>query len=258
MTDPTPSPPRLHAAARDGFGQNASDYEQGRPSYPQDAVSFLSDRLGLGRTRLVLDLGAGTGKLTRLLVPTGAVVLAVEPVAAMRRELAAAAPAALVCAAQAEALPVRSARVDAVVCAQAFHWFATTEVVQELARVLRPAGGLALVWNVRDNSVPWVRSFTDLLRPYEGDRPDHNRGDWRAAFLPDGPFHALETTTFRHDQPMTPELLVARAASMSFIGTMDPPRRKAVLAEVRELGESVGTSFPLPYRTEVHLTALRS
>jgi SAM-dependent methyltransferase len=247
----------MHAVALAGFGQNASDYEQARPSYPPDAVTFLVDNLALGPGRITFDVGAGTGKLTRLLAAAGAEVVAVEPVAAMRTELRASTPSALVCAAMAEALPVRSGRADAVVCAQAFHWFATDAVVAEFARVLRPGGRLALVWNVRDNSVPWVRSFTELLRPYEGDRPDHNGGDWRAVFSARSPLGPLETTTFRHDQPMTPDLLVARAASMSFVGAMDPAARDEVLSRVRDLGRSVGESFSLPYRTEVHLTAPR-
>ena len=250
-------PGRLHATAREGFGQNASDYEQARPSYPPDAVSFLVERLDLGSGRVVLDVGAGTGKLTRLLAPIGALVVAVEPVEAMRRELRGGVRSAVACAALAEALPVRPGHADAIVCAQAFHWFATAEVVDEFARSLRPGGRVALIWNVRDRSVPWVSRFSELLRPYEGDRPDHNRGEWRAAFSPDGPFDVLRTTSFRHDQPMTPALLVARAASMSFIGAMDPARREAVLAQVRELGEGVGPSFPLPYRTDVHLARRR-
>jgi SAM-dependent methyltransferase len=248
----------IHATATQGFGQNAREYEQARPTYPPDAVQFLADRMHLTAGRTVLDVGAGTGKLTRLLLPTGADVVAVEPVASMREELLRLVPAAITVAGAAEALPLASGGVDAIVCAQAFHWFATVEVLIEFGRVLRADGGLALVWNLRDNTVPWVREFTELLREHEGDRPDHNTGQWRAAFTgSESPFLPPETTAFFHAQPMTPELLVARAASMSFVGAMDESTRTAVLSKVRELGEAQGRAFELPYRTEIHLANRR-
>ena len=248
---------RVHAAALVGFGENAADYERARPGYPAEAVAFLAERLGLGPGRTVLDVGAGTGKLTGLLGQTGAAVVAVEPVASMRAQLRRSVPWAPLCAATAEELPLRSGSVDAIVSAQAFHWFATEEVLEEFARVLRPDGALALLWNLRDNSVPWVHAFTELLRPYEGNRPDHNRGEWRSAFRSDGPFGALETTSFGHEQAMTPELLVGRAASMSFVGAMESVARTALLDTVRMLGQAQGTAFSLPYRTDVHLATRR-
>jgi SAM-dependent methyltransferase len=247
----------LHPAAAVGFGHNATDYELARPVYPPDAVDSLVGRLDLGPTKVVVDVGAGTGKLTRLLLPSGVAVVAVEPVESMRTELRQTSPQALVCAATAEHLPLASGRVEAIVCAQAFHWFATPGVLREFARVLKVGGGLGLLWNVRDNSVPWVRSFTDLLRPFEGDRPDHNDGQWRSPFETDRDFGPIDTRTFFHEQSMTPGLLVSRAASMSFVGALDDSTRADVLERVHELGCRQGPSFGLPYRTDVHLTFKR-
>jgi SAM-dependent methyltransferase len=249
--------PRIHSTADRGFTRNAGDYERARPSYPPDAVRFLVDQLGLGPGRTVVDVGAGTGKLTRLLVDSEAAILAVEPVAAMRAQLTQLLPGLTVVDATAEDLPFESASVDAIVCAQAFHWFATALTLKEFARVLRPAGRLALVWNLRDNSVPWIQEFTDLLRPYEDDRPDHNQGTWRQVFETDGPFEPLRTESFFHEQPMTPDLLAARAASMSFIGTLDEVTRSELLDRVRARGQAQGSSFAMAYRTDVHITALR-
>jgi SAM-dependent methyltransferase len=251
------STPRIHQTADRGFGHNASDYERARPSYPPDAVQFLVGQLGLAPGRVAVDVGAGTGKLTRLLVDSGATIVAVEPVTAMRALLTEGLPGVTVADATAADLPFESGSVDGIVCAQAFHWFATVATLQEFARVLRPAGPLALVWNVRDNSVPWIQEFTDLLRPYEDDRPDHNRGTWRLVFDGDGPFEPLSTASFRHEQPMTPDLLAARAASMSFVGALDEKTRAALLEQVRHLGQTQGPSFTMGYRTDVHITHRR-
>lgn len=247
----------VHRIAATGFENNATEYELARPSYPPEAVAFLIDRLELGPGRTVADVGAGTGKLTRLLVPSGAAVVAVEPLAAMRAELLRALPAAEVHDGVAEHLPFANSSVDAIVCAQAFHWFATTEVLDEFARVLRPGRRLGLIWNLRDESLEWVRAFTELLEPYEGGRPSHSRGLWREVFERDGPFGPLETTSFSHSQKMTPELLVSRAASMSFIGAIKEPMRGEVLKRVRALGERQGEKFVLPYRTDVHVAVRR-
>jgi SAM-dependent methyltransferase len=247
----------VHRAAAEGFGHNAADYERGRPEYPAEAISFLAARLDLVPGRTVVDVGAGTGKLTRLLVPTGATVVAIEPVEAMRAELVRVLPELTVHDATAGDLPFGPASVDAITCAQAFHWFGTVGVLHEFARVLKPGRGLALIWNHRDMDVAWVREFTGLLREYEGDRPDHNEGGWRAAFDGDAPFTALRTTTFSYEQSLTPELLVARAASLSFIGALDEATRADVLAHILRLGQAQGQQFVLPYRTNVHLSVRR-
>ena len=150
----------INEQAEAGFGRGAATYERGRPSYPADAIDVLVRELGIGPDRDVLDLAAGTGKLTRLLVPTGARLVAVEPVAAMADQLRTAVPGVEVHDGTAEAIPLPDGSVDAVVVGQAFHWFDAPVALAEIARVLRPGGGLGLIWNERDSSVPWVAELT--------------------------------------------------------------------------------------------------
>ncbi|TMM16368.1 MAG: endonuclease III, partial [Actinobacteria bacterium] len=154
-----------------GFGLAADAYERGRPDYPADALAFLVERLDLRPGRTVADLAAGTGKLTRLLAPTGADVIAVEPIAEMRAKI----EGARVLDGAAEAIPLADASVDAVTVAQAFHWFRAGEALVEIHRVLRPGGGLALVWNVRDERDPIHAAVSEILAPLERDTPRRHR-----------------------------------------------------------------------------------
>ncbi|HET9559925.1 MAG TPA: methyltransferase domain-containing protein, partial [Actinomycetota bacterium] len=153
-------------------------YERGRPGYPAGAVEELVRVLGIGPGATVLDLAAGSGKLTRQLVPAGATLLAVEPSAAMRERLA----GVRVLAGTAEAIPVAGGSVDAVTVGQAFHWFDGPRAVAELHRVLQPGGRVGLLWNVRDESVPWMAAVTAILDRHAGDAPRYRDGRWRAAF----------------------------------------------------------------------------
>ena len=143
-------------AAAQGFGQGAEAYESARPSYPPDAVGEIARVCALGPGRRVLDLAAGTGKLTRLLVPAGAEVVAVEPVAAMREVLGSVLPGVEALDGTAESIPLPDASVDAVTVAQAFHWFDAPVARAEIARVLGGGGARVLVWDTRDRSVDSV------------------------------------------------------------------------------------------------------
>jgi SAM-dependent methyltransferase len=242
----------VHRHAAIGFGRASAAYERGRPDYPLAAVDHAVARVRLDGSGVALDLGAGTGKLTRLLEGRAARVVAVEPVDAMRAELVARAPFAEALAGTAEAVPLSDASVDAVFCAQAFHWFDGPRALVEIARVLRPAGGLALIWNARDQSVPWVAELTALLDHHAGDAPRHRSNAWRGVFEGHARFTPLETATFAYQQPIaSTEALVDRVASISFVASLADEPRAALLDEVRALGARHRvTSFP--YRTEVH------
>ena len=172
----------VHPAAAKGFGHGADTYVRGRPDFPAAALDWLRDDLGLRGGKTAVDLGAGTGKFTRLLVETGATVIAVDPVAAMLDRLKRDLPGVTALQAQAQHIPLPDAVADAVVCAQSFHWFATAESLAEIRRVLKPGGALGLIWNVRDPSVDWVARLTRIMAPYEGDAPRYDLGEWRAAF----------------------------------------------------------------------------
>jgi SAM-dependent methyltransferase len=248
----------VHEVAEQGFGREAEEYERVRPSYPAEAVAWLVDNLGLGPGRTVLDLAAGTGKLTRLLVPFGAAVLAVEPVDGMRRGFVAAVPGVPMVAGVAEALPVAGESLDAVTVAQAFHWFDADRAFGELARVLRPRGRVGLIWNARDRSSDWVNEVWSIMDRVEKRAPwrDHEHGD-DSAPRPRGGFGPLHTETFRHEQSITPEGVVGRVASVSHVAVLPPAERQRVLDEVRDVlahhPDARGRQeLRLPYRVDVY------
>ena len=147
------------------FGAVAEQYERARPTYADDALRWLAGRIGIGPGRRVLDLAAGTGKLTRQLVALGASVVAVEPGDAMRSLLERVVPEAESFAGSAEAIPLAGASVDAVTVGQAYHWFRAEEALAEMHRVLRPGGAVALLWNQWDEDDPLQRQIDALLEP---------------------------------------------------------------------------------------------
>jgi SAM-dependent methyltransferase len=247
-------------AAAGGFAHNAEAYERARPSYPAEAVAHVVGHGGLGPGRRVLDLAAGTGKLTRLLVASGAEVVAVEPVAAMRAQLSAAVPGVEVLDGTAEAIPLPDASVDVVTVAQGFHWFDPPAALAEVARVLRPGGHLFLVWNMRDRAHDWVRAFGELLVEGDLERPydEYHAVDYAAvvAEAGAGAFTPVERWATSWEQATDEELLVERAASVSVVGNLPPAAREVVLDRVRRLARThpdlAGRPwFDFPYTTAV-------
>ena len=238
----------LHPATH-GFELAADAYERGRPDYPADAVAFLVERLDLRPGRTVVDLAAGTGKLTRLLVPTGADVIAVEPIAAMRAKIG----SARVLDGTAEAIPLPDASVDAVTVAQAFHWFRADVALREIHRVLRPGSGLALVWNVRDETDPVHAAVSSLLRPIERDVPRRHRRNWLEVVDESALFTPAVRTTFAHEQLVDEDGFVERFMSISFVASAAPDVRERIERELREIAREVGAPIRLPYVTEVYL-----
>ncbi|SDP25550.1 Methyltransferase domain-containing protein [Ralstonia sp. 25mfcol4.1] len=238
----------IHHAAAQGFSSQADTYARGRPEYPAELGAWLRDTLGLAPGKTVVDLGAGTGKFTRLLVPTGASVIAVEPVDAMRAQLSGKLPEVRAVQGSAESMPLPDASVDAVVCAQAFHWFANSAAMREIGRVLKPGGRLGLVWNVRDESVGWVARLTEIMTPYEGDAPRFYKGDWKKVFPADG-FGPLGLTRFPYTHTGAPEqVIVDRVMSVSFIASLPQPEQDAVRARLHAV---IGGDPALQGRDEV-------
>ena len=225
----------VHAVARQGFAKEAAAYARGRPDYPAALQGWLHDALALDAGRAVADVGAGTGKFTPLLVATGAQVIAVEPVDAMRAQISAAQPAVRALSGTADALPLADASLDAIVCAQAFHWFATRAALDEFARVLKPGGRLGLVWNVRDEAVDWVAELTRITAPYEGDAPRFHNGAWRQAF-PHPAFGPLQESVFPHVHQGPPQqVVVDRFLSVSFIAALPADEQARVRAQIEDL-----------------------
>jgi SAM-dependent methyltransferase len=219
--------PYRHAQSR-SFGSAASAYERGRPPYPKEAVDWLLPP----RAWRVLDLGAGTGKLTRQLVERGLEVVAVEPLAEMRAELARAMPGVQILEGIGEAIPLPDGSVDAVLAAQAWHWVDPPRAVPEVARVLRPGGTLGLVWNTRDERVPWVAALTALLADAGEAGPDTGPMDWPTVGTPFGKIELL-SVEWSHDLPG--DAVLDLVASRSYVILLPEKARIALLARVREL-----------------------
>jgi len=248
----------IHDTAAAGFSAGSGAYARGRPSYPEEAVEFLVRELGLGSGTKVLDLAAGTGKFTALLVPTGAEVVAVEPVKEMGDQLRASVEGVEVLEGTAEAIPLPDGSLDVVTVAQAFHWFEPDAALSEIARVLRPRGGLAMVWNRRDESVPWVARMNELIRWHEFRYGNYDAVDWPDIVARSGRFSPLEHRTFRYEQTLDREGLEARLRSVSYIAAMDSEERDAVVALGMGAVEGMSAPFVLPYNTLVYWCSKRS
>jgi SAM-dependent methyltransferase len=227
----------LHNAASIGFAKEAVAYSRGRPNYPLEVSDWLTTTLGIGPGTVAVDVGAGTGKFTRLLDNTGASVYAVEPVDAMREQLVTDLPGVNALSGTAQNLPFPDGYADVIVCAQAFHWFATNTVLAEFHRVLKPGGRLALVWNVRDESVDWVATLTEIIVPFEGDAPRFHKGDWRVPFQNQSTgFTDLEETHFGYHHVGPPdEVIMDRFMSVSFIAALPEKDNAAVRQSIGNL-----------------------
>ena len=248
----------VHDVAQRGFDSGAAAYDRARPSYPPDAVAWIVAHLRLGPGTTCCDLAAGTGKLTALLVPSGARVLAVEPVEGMRELLHASLPSVAAVAGTAETLPFRDASLDAVTIAQAFHWFDADRAFAELSRAVRPGGGVALIWNARDRSVDWVDALWSIMDRVEKRAPwrDHER--WSDSALGDRHgFGPLAEAVFRHSQTLDVQGVIDRFASVSHVAVLPEAERAAVLDEVRTVLATHPdirgrTEVAIPYRVDAY------
>ena len=241
----------MHPAA-ESFRSVADLYERARPGYPAEAVAFLVDRLGLGDGQVVVDLAAGTGKLTRELVGHGARVVAVEPLDEMRAVLARLLPEVEEIEATAESLPFADGSIDAVTVAQAFHWFDPDRAFPEIARVLRPGGALALVANHRDLGDTLQAEIRDIVESYRGDAPSANVRPWQDWLAgPQTLFGVEEKRAFPWELACTADMAVERIASVSFIAALEPDEREAALDRVRAAVGGRPEPFPFRYTTGV-------
>jgi SAM-dependent methyltransferase len=228
------------AEQANSFGAAAAAYQRARPPYPAAAVEWL---LVGGATR-VLDLGAGTGKLTRQLCERGLDVVAVEPSLRMRQQLAQAVPEARLLPGTAEQIPIADGSVDAVLAAQAWHWVDPQRAVPEVARVLAPAGWLGLLWNMRDESEGWVADLGRIMHSAGADDSD------ALDPLVGPPFGSLERHQVAWQYRLACAAILDLVASRSYVITMRPDARAALLAEVRRL---LATHPDLAGRNDVEL-----
>jgi SAM-dependent methyltransferase len=227
------------------FGPVAEAYDRGRPGYPGDAVTWLVGSPG----STVLELGAGTGKLTVELAALGHDVHATDPSAEMLEILRERVPTARVSQSPAEEIPLGDCSVDVVVVAQAFHWFDLDKALPEIARVLRPGGDLSLVWNERDTRIPWVRRLGDLIGTQEQLR------DPAQPLVESGLFGFVEERDFKIWQDINRETILDLVTSRSNVAVLDEPARQARLAAVSAFYDDYGRGMDgmqLPYVTRCY------
>ena len=245
-----PDEDELQARAR-SFGSVAAGYAALRPSYPADAVGCLLGREG---SRDVLDLGAGTGLLTEVVLDLGHRARAVDPSPEMLAELSVRLPAVATAVGTAESIPADDASVDAVVAGQAAHWFDPAPAAREIRRVLRPGGLLGLIWNTRDVRVPWVAALEELIadeaRGHEADRGVVDR--FAAELGAD-----VQVTESGITQRVAPDEVVGGIATRSYVALMGGARRAEFLAGIRDLlaghpGTRGRQEIDLPYRTHAY------
>jgi ubiquinone/menaquinone biosynthesis C-methylase UbiE len=239
------------------FDKTAELYERARPGWPLEALDHVIQDLGVDRTATVLDLGAGTGKLTRVLIDRFGTVVAVERLDGMRTLLESLIPKAKTHAGNAESIPLGDDSVDAVFSADAFHWFDGELALAEIARVLRPRGGLVLMWNEPDKPTePSIAAAGALLNERGSSERQIDRyasGAWRKAFAGSS-FEELNEARFEHRQVVDREQLLAYFASMSWIAVLPDEEREELLNEVRGLLEA--DAYTRFWRADVYWTRL--
>ncbi len=231
-----------HAVPAQSFDRAALEYERARPSYPEG----IFDLLPLDATAEVLDLGAGTGKLTRLLAARYRRVVAVEPLDGMRAILERVVPDATTLAGTAESVPLPAASVDGVFAAQAFHWFANDDAVAEIARVLRPGGVLCVVWNESREPSPLPPAYAAYLeRLHAPSLEAIQSGPSTESLLARAPFEELQSASVEHEQVQDRSDVLAFAASVSWIAHRPEAERRRILAELAELLPEGEYRFPM-------------
>lgn len=218
-----------HEHMSTSFGRAAATYEAGRPEYPAAAVAWMLEPVATRTPLRVADVGAGTGKLTRAVLALGADVVAVDPDPAMLDQLRTRLPDVRTVEGQAERMPLPDASVDAVVLGQAWHWVDPDTGSREIGRVLAPGGVLGLVWNIRDESLPWVARLTEIMHGSNAEQLIADGGPRVAA-----PFGTLERREWTWARRMSPQGVLDMVRSRSYVITAEPDERARIEREVRD------------------------
>ncbi|MGL5404135.1 MAG: class I SAM-dependent methyltransferase [Acinetobacter sp.] len=245
----------LHPSAQKGFSLGAELYQQVRPSYPPEILVWLQDQLKVGENSSVIDLGSGTGKFLPFLLQTQAKVIAVEPVTAMREQLKQSYSTVECLQTSSDQLLVKDESINAIICAQSFHWFSNIETLKEMYRVLIPTGHLGLVWNQRDITVDWVKALADEIAPFEADTPRYHSEKWKQVFEQQQLFQFNGLQTFQLKHTGTVEQVVSkRLLSTSFIAAMPEHQQQQLKARFEQIvfdftGQTAQDQIDFPYTT---------
>ncbi|CAF1424206.1 unnamed protein product [Adineta steineri] len=250
--------PNMNVVAAEGFEKAAEVYEQARPTYPADAIQFIKSLHD--KPNVIVDLGAGTGKLTRLLGSMGAQeIVAIEPVAAMRENLKKIPIITKIIDGTAEHIPFDDSSIDIIICAQAFHWFANHRALTELNRVLKSNGLLILIWNNSDNQgIEWadnITKYVDSFKPKDVSR--YKSMEWKAVFDNQNLFSSLQQKQFSHKQRVTRDLVLNRILSTSFVAALSSEEQTKLVDNVKKMLNDIEeirnvNEFDITHRTDVY------
>jgi len=238
----------VHETAAIGYARDTDRYHRGRPSYHPEIIERVASRYGQNG---VVELGAGTGILTRQLIDLGVPVIALEPVISMRTTLSGTVPEADVRVGSAENIPLPDNSVDTIIAGQAFHWFDPPAALDEIVRVLRPEGHLVTVWNVRDESIRWVAEYSKVIEQYAVNAPRYRDMNWRRAINADHRLGPVDEARVANPQVISAHGVIDRVLSTSFIAALAPDRQQDVVNQVRRIVAPLGPTFELPYISQL-------
>ncbi|CAF3550200.1 unnamed protein product [Rotaria sp. Silwood1] len=247
----------MNSVAAVGFQDAANIYDQARPSYPHEAIQFLKSLFPTPTT--IVDLGAGTGKLTRLLSAFGAQeIIAIEPVSAMREQLKLIPSITRIIDGTAEHILLEDTTVDIIFCGQSFHWFANERALTEIHRVLKPNGLLVLIWNTLDYPrYNWSQQILELINSYQSPEvPRYRSMKWKACFENQNLFPCLQHKQYANIQHMTRETVINRFLSVSFIAALPSEEIEKFIMKMRQIFDRAEDmpeqEFDAPYITDVY------
>jgi SAM-dependent methyltransferase len=252
----------MDAVMSRGFNRASETYERARPDYPPAALRFLCRTFDIGPGKTVVDIGAGTGKLTKQLVKTRAKVIAVEPIPGMRKVLRRTVPGVKIVPRKGEDTGLPSGSVDLITVAQAFHWLDAKKALREFRRILRPGGGLAIIYNWRTHDGAWGMAARKLLDEYRPKRFHELGRKWRKKFTKDTGFTRLVRFYYANSQTLSRKMFVERYMSLSFIAALPTGRRQEfhqkLDSHLRSLTARTGRkTFTIKYRGRIYWCRLK-
>jgi SAM-dependent methyltransferase len=238
------------------FQTDTGAYERGRPEYPQKVVDFFSVSFPILPNSVVLEIGVGTGKFTKLLLEAGVQIIALEPLENMRNKFTQMFPTIQVIDGVAESIPLPDKSVGSCDRGSGVSLVRRAQSDEEIHRVLKPNGNLGLVWNVQNRSHDWVEKLGQIVDVHEKGIAQYRTSQWKNAFATFKIFSPLQEVKFQHTHASTPEMIIDRVDSISFIQALPEAERKKALKEVRNLIEShpdirSKTTIDFPYITDV-------